>query len=169
MSNQTPASLPASVISYLTLPTTFQRLSNFSLAPDAPPTAACCQASRYWKTPLAMALSTCTYRHFFIIWRMADLRQRRMASRAGDCADEAARCMSPCVPVAYNNQTMHSLTARADCPHRVPSPQIAAPCSSTIFRHRPRSRRLHSTATRERAREARCRYLTARRRQCAAR
>ena len=98
VSDQTPA---ASVISYCAY-TTFPSTQQLSFAPNAPTTAACCQASRYWKTPLAMALSTCTYRHFCITWRMADLRQRRMASRAGDCADEAARCMSPCVPVAYN-------------------------------------------------------------------
>jgi hypothetical protein len=89
-SDQTPAASVISHCAYITFPST-QRLS---FAPNAPTTAACCQASRYWKTPLAMALSTCMYRHLLLISRIADLRQRRVASRAGDHAPEAARCMS---------------------------------------------------------------------------
>ena len=97
VSDQTPA---ASVISYPT-DITFPSTQQLSFAPNAPTTAACCQASRYWKTPLAMALSTCLYPHLLFFWRIADLRQRRMASRARDHAPEAARGVSPCVPVAF--------------------------------------------------------------------
>lgn len=60
--------------------------------------------------------------------------------------------VSPCVPVAYfMEQSSSSLTARADCPHRIPSTETAAAISSAALSHRSGSRRLHSTATRERA------------------